>query len=288
MRDSLLSDIERVRHLTVLEVYGVKVLLFILSALLLTLTVRWKRFCHSALIQRICKHPCQFYFEGPTNRILNRSFLIILIGMLVTSVHILFGKQHWNPTLFRLLNTEDGIVETASALLFLFCSIVSLATLPLVKNALNRKVVLILFAIGFFLCFGEEISWGQRIFSFQTPEFMSEVNVQNEVNLHNMFGVLSDHLFLVAIFTYGVVLPLLQRLHPFWRSLLSMLGLPMSSLGLVVGFVMISCLQTAIIWKLLPFTQGMWIKEIRELLMALGLLLLLFEYRQTLTQARES
>jgi len=34
---------------------------------------------------------------------------------------------------------------------------------------------------------GEEMSWGQRIFNFQTPDFIARANRQSEFNLHNLF-----------------------------------------------------------------------------------------------------
>ena len=37
-----------------------------------------------------------------------------------------------------------------------------------------------------FVGFGEEISWGQRIFGFSTPDSLAEINVQTEFNLHNI------------------------------------------------------------------------------------------------------
>ena len=37
-----------------------------------------------------------------------------------------------------------------------------------------------------FVFMGEEISWGQRIFDITPPEILEEINVQNEINLHNM------------------------------------------------------------------------------------------------------
>jgi hypothetical protein len=38
----------------------------------------------------------------------------------------------------------------------------------------------------FFFGAGEEISWGQRIFGFKTPEPLAQVNKQDELNLHNL------------------------------------------------------------------------------------------------------
>jgi len=50
----------------------------------------------------------------------------------------------------------------------------------------KRNYFFLLLSIVFFLGGGEEIAWGQRLFNFNTPEFMSKINVQNEVTLHNV------------------------------------------------------------------------------------------------------
>ena len=283
MEVALTSEMERVRALALLEIRIGKIALAIAGALLLAFVLLWKKFCKLPVIVRICNHRDLVHDSQQDNKILNSSLAVIIMGMLLACIHIAFGKTHWHPRLFELLNTEDGIVENISALLFLACSITSLATIAMTRPNVRRQTVMILFAIGFFLCFGEEISWGQRIFGFGTPESMQAVNVQNEVNIHNMFGLLSDHIFLLAMLTYGVLLPALQRIHPFWRSLFSLWGLPIASPGLALGFFIVALLQTNVIWRCYPPAEGIWIKEIRELLMALGLLRLLFEYRRTLS-----
>lgn len=43
-----------------------------------------------------------------------------------------------------------------------------------------------LVALTFVLIAGEEISWGQRIFGWETPELLEEVNHQGEANIHNI------------------------------------------------------------------------------------------------------
>ena len=41
-------------------------------------------------------------------------------------------------------------------------------------------------SIVFFLIAGEELSWGQRIFDLATPDYLSSVNEQDELNFHNI------------------------------------------------------------------------------------------------------
>ncbi len=45
---------------------------------------------------------------------------------------------------------------------------------------------LALAAVACFAIAGEELSWGQWIFHWDTPQALAEVNLQNETNLHNL------------------------------------------------------------------------------------------------------
>jgi len=44
----------------------------------------------------------------------------------------------------------------------------------------------LLLALVLFAAFGEEISWGQRLFDFRPPAFVGRLNRSNELNLHNL------------------------------------------------------------------------------------------------------
>lgn len=76
---------------------------------------------------------------------------------------------------------EDGPVENASALFWLCSSMLMGATF-----ARSRVIWHLLLAIIFFLCFGEEVSWGQRVLGFSTPEYFQHRNIQGEFNIHNL------------------------------------------------------------------------------------------------------
>lgn len=55
-------------------------------------------------------------------------------------------------------------------------------------------------AIGFFGIAGEEISWGQRVLKFETPENYADINSQGEFNLHN-----NELIFNKIYFMYGLI-----------------------------------------------------------------------------------
>jgi len=92
------------------------------------------------------------------------------------------------------LGEEDGPVENAGALSFLLAGAVFLVTAHR-SSGLHRRCgtnhiesPLALLALGAvcLICFGEEISWGQRLFHYPVPAWLVDINRQGEWNLHNL------------------------------------------------------------------------------------------------------
>ena len=54
------------------------------------------------------------------------------------------------------------------------------------------KYFILFYFIGILYYFFEEISWGQHIFGWHTPEFFSNINTQNETNVHNTSNLLNE------------------------------------------------------------------------------------------------
>ena len=77
---------------------------------------------------------------------------------------------------------EDGPVEWSTAI-FLFISSLVLARHSIAQarnGAWIATLLVALYALLFFFAAGEEISWGQRVFGWETSEFFAENNYQNE------------------------------------------------------------------------------------------------------------
>lgn len=95
------------------------------------------------------------------------------------------------PETYKYLVSEDSWIEDTQALLFSLSSVIGFLSckrlLHLPNNGLS--IILLLFALGSFLFFAEEISWGQRIFLFQTPETISALNTQTEFTFHNLRNI---------------------------------------------------------------------------------------------------
>jgi hypothetical protein len=118
---------------------------------------------------------------------------------------------------FEARANETGPFEWLTAVIFL------LAAVGFVVAALRGTagpLWMWCLAAGCLLVGGEELSWGQRIFHYGTPEVLDESNVQGEANLHNIDGVTQSIravgvIGLIAVF---LLLPLAVRMWPRVRS----------------------------------------------------------------------
>ncbi len=143
-------------------------------------------------------------------------YFIVLTIFLVTS-----------PKEFHSIATEDGPIESLSAILFLlaFAGFIVAAKRSDVLRKQNSRCAYIMIALWAALALfsaGEEISWGQRILGTDLPDSMkvskwgkSEgafTNIQNETNFHNM-AIIDDtvgnwRLTLIAALGTSIILPL--------------------------------------------------------------------------------
>ncbi len=146
---------------------------------------------------------------------LDRAILAAIALVIVISVVV----HLWDKTYFAAVYAfEDGLVEYGTAFGLLLCSFV------LVGNAikLGRRSMMLaasctaFYALLFFMGAGEEVSWGQRIFGWESGEFFMENNKQLETNFHNLVvgelhlaKTLFGSVLTTVIMLYLVVLPLL-------------------------------------------------------------------------------
>ncbi len=128
------------------------------------------------------------------------NFLHSIFSSAIASTVFLF--YHSN-SIYNSIVKEDGIIEYLTAIFLLSISIFLIKKLLEMKDLISvNNFGIIMFSIIFFFGFGEEISWGQRIFNIETPHFFIENNLQSETNIHNLMigGVKLNKL----IFTNGL------------------------------------------------------------------------------------
>lgn len=166
------------------------------------------------------------------------------------------------PDAYYRVSQEDGPVEWATVWAFVLAAAAHLG-IAASRRGLATLYGLSLAAFCIFVA-GEEISWGQRLFGYQSPEYFLAHNEQQELTLHNTVDDGTRKLVLqAALLGYGLVLPLLVRWDRL-RPLAERLGVVAPPLPLAVGFVAIWGFYVIYPWK---FT-GEWV----ELSMGLGML----------------
>ena len=115
--------------------------------------------------------------------------------------------------LFRLIVREDALLEWAQVIAYIAAVGIALLEIPRVWRSGDTLAtfVLVCLALLSLLSVGEELSWGQRLIGFGTPELAAR-NRQGELTLHND-ARLEQAIRIVILLAgiYGVLMPLLVR-----------------------------------------------------------------------------
>jgi hypothetical protein len=164
---------------------------------------------------------------------MKRLQVLLLQVLVVAELAAFLAQQRW-PGFMDVFCQEDGWVENTQALLLLAASVIFLVGL---KRRGWKNLWYAGYAAMFFLDFGEEISWGQRVFGIATPEKLRAENVQGELNFHNLVGV-NSHVRMVGILVvigFLFVIPWAAELAPAARRLTARFAMPVAEVwhGLV-------------------------------------------------------
>lgn len=131
----------------------------------------------------------------------------------------------------------------------------------------QSRSVFFLIGLALFCLFvaGEEISWGQRVLGFGSPEYFLEQNFQQEVNVHNIMpkGFRKWSLKLL-ILGFGVLLPSMVLIAPVWNRL-ERWGVLLPPWEIIPSFLAMFWLYESYPWKF----SG----EIVELMLGLAIFL---------------
>ena len=131
----------------------------------------------------------------------------------------------------RRRTSRSRISLAFSALVVLSLGALATATeprwLPAARGVWLGISALVLFGAG------EEISWGQRLVGWESPEWFLDHNKQNETNLHNLlvFGVNINKMVFakllgIGMLLYLVALPLAYRRRPRFREWIDRRAIP--------------------------------------------------------------
>ena len=177
--------------------------------------------------------------------------VIVVVGIILSLVNREFLESKYIA--------EDGLIEWLTVIGFATGGVMCFRRAYILRRVrpIGFIVLTILLGCAFIFIAGEEISWGQRIFSFNTPEWMKERNAQEEANLHNLkIGevklnkLLFSQLAAVVMVVYFAVLMPFYGSKPALARLVDRLAIPIPKLHQAAA-----CLVMVVLTQLLVMSS---------------------------------
>ena len=200
--------------------------------------------------------------------------LVLAFMTLTYGVVFFFEQSH-----AMRISSEDNVIEYLGAFLFFTAAMLfffaSTHTRTIDGNTKPRlQVLAILLSCGLLWIALEEISYGQRIFGFDTPETLKTINTQREFNLHNLEIVSSEsglahwfniqRLFSVFWLVYCVVFPVVYGRSRWIQTVCSRLYIPVAPIWLGGAFLLNFALAKALALWVVPVELVDAVTEIKE------------------------
>lgn len=130
----------------------------------------------------------RFFLTDDICRKQRLSLYILVIG-------IMFGFGGYLSFLVFGWPPHEGPIEKCQAILFLLSALICIISITIINqmtfsSGTRKKIIFSLIAMSasFIYIFGEEISWGQRIFGWNSFGIFKEYNFQQETNTHNFLN----------------------------------------------------------------------------------------------------
>ncbi|MDQ1353376.1 MAG: hypothetical protein QG657_3682, partial [Acidobacteriota bacterium] len=160
-----------------------------------------------------------------------------------------------NSSAFSTYVDEDGVVEWITVAALVSCAAINMLRFFRLRKQKTKLFLGVLLAASLALLFavGEELSWGQRIFKFESGDFFNTDNTQKEVNLHNLhFGpvklnkLIFSLLLSILVCVYIIAMPVLYRLLKIVKQWVDDLAIPVpknyqliafATLIIAIGFI---------------------------------------------------
>ena len=201
---------------------------------------------------------------------------------------IVFFFPHLAPA---WIESENGLVELGTVILLLPAIVSGFMTCAGETRLPSSRLTLWLFLVTLACVYiaGEEISWGQHLLGWETPEPLQAINDQRETNLHNIsswFDQKPRLLLELWILAGGIFLPLRNSLsgiryqtndwrYWFWPSAIL---LPTGLLAILVKFP--ERLENLFGWW--PYDFHVRYSELQEFYFAMFLMLYVLSIRKRL------
>ena len=159
------------------------------------------------------------------------------LGIPVLVAVFTIGSYQLNPAWYmrHVIPEGDGILEVSHFIIPLLGLLIAgkLLFLPFVRVRAFTWTVALIGTLACLYIAGEEMSWGQHLFHWKTPEYWAAVNRQAETNLHNTYDIFEKTPRLIlqlGILAGGLLVPLAAVFSPWVRANRFSLFLPAAAL----------------------------------------------------------
>jgi hypothetical protein len=132
----------------------------------------------------------------------------LIMGLVGIATFLFMWKADQGLT--NLLISNESFVDIFSAIFWLAASVICIYRIK--NNSQGNNYLLYFWAIFSFLCAGEELKWGYRIFHYSV-ESLQHINYQHDISLHNLtittkWFIGPQKLFYLGFFTYFFIVPI--------------------------------------------------------------------------------
>ncbi len=178
-----------------------------------------------------------------------KTFQFERYAFLFLFLHVAFGVflSHYNLRYYEgSYVLEDGFIEWLTADILIFGCLLCLYRAIRMRFKKGFLFFLSLLIMATLFLFGamEEMSWGQRIFGFNSSEFFVLNNSQQEINFHNLIvnGIKINKLIFgtvlgICVVIYFLILPLLYRRIHFITSMVEKFALPVPRIIHIFAYI---------------------------------------------------
>ena len=163
----------------------------------------------AALIAAKSKACVNFLINPQSNTNIERTILAIGIFTCIgiTAIKIFLGHSEF----YQNSLDENSLIEWLTFLLLIISAYIHMC-IGLTKEFKNGRRYFYATSFALFILGMEELSWGQMVFKWETPNQLALINSQGETTLHNIYGIntLIDPLLLLAL-TIAILLTIFLK-----------------------------------------------------------------------------
>ena len=168
---------------------------------------------------------------------------VLWLWLPIAYIVVQAGIEIFAPAdLLPALHSENGPLEVIQFFVPAYAFFLAVFILfKMDKSEVWFIIWVLIAALGTLYAAGEEVSWGQHIFEWGTPESWAEINDQGETNLHNTsswFDQKPRLILLIGTIVGGIIFPALQKFRPGTLPEKFSIIYPPATLGITSAFAL--------------------------------------------------